>query len=281
MQTLTDIESNTTTLPPPDNEAISKITREIIKALPFETPTLREFSSTLNKGFMKGYDDVYRRVDYASILKATKLVSGQLVPSFAIYDVNESGECSVNYLVDGLYQIQYANRSTKIKHYTWHVMKWASMLAFGGLMLTAIVDSIMNYNSTTAGLRLVLELFGIVLSCAFMSYFMSNKPKIVITMSHKFKGAVPDEIRNLIRELQPRSNMSQSSIEKYGTCGPDKFEKILMVEESYDWVIDEIQVNQVRNVDPLLIGKKFGVYFLIKKYDVIPLENIFAQEFTA
>lgn len=266
-----------------------KAKKELQNCLPIERGQFEELAKDVSNDFMFGYDDLFPRVPMNVIKDATKKQNGEIVPAFAIYDVNGSGEYEITSATrtDVSSKSGLSRFAGKFETTFWHIAKrlnwidddllvWSSLLAFSSLMISLIF--MLSFCIPGGPSPIPFALYWLLPSfvatvLGFGIYCLVSDTKIEHYFSHKFSGVIPADIRKIIKD------------------NDKKFSKIYLVEEGYAWGsktdFSVTQKPSPRNIDPLIIGEiqntKTGDmnYFLLAKFDVTPLENFIATELSA
>lgn len=288
MVTLEDVVESAITVDnsvKPGNEVAKKELRECLR---MERSQFTELAKDVRSDFMPGYDEKFSRIDMNVIVNATKKIDGKNVPAFAIYDVNGNGEYEISNTVNTSKNDKLIFQSSAEKLW-FNVVKFFGKFCFPiadgdfylriifgivGTILNTVVQIVNWCNTSPLGLSTLFYInyacFTAILLWGIISYSIGDSGvSFVKKFTHKFSGKIPSEVRELVK-TESRN-----------------FEVIYLVEEGYDWKIENsVETNRApRNVDPLIIGRTRNknrdlVYFLITKFDVTPLEALFAQEFT-
>lgn len=86
------------------------------------------------------------------------------------------------------------------------------------------------------------------------------------TITHKFSGFLPDETRNIINEVTQKKDFGFRLSDMY------------LIEESYNWELNKETRIAPRNLDPVIVGRKNGVFYYITHFDVTPAEKFLVSE---
>lgn len=256
-----------------------KAKKELQECLPLERGQFVELAKDQRTDFIKGYDDKYPRVDMSVVENAVKKMNGELVPAFAIYNTNSyDNEYAKRYKLTNSerYEVQsemdkkmvpHSKFGLKLKNHFYR--KWRDNQDGIGFCVFGVFLQLSNFLWFVPTFGAHLVGLGLALSGAFIFlyglgvYNWEPNRLFTRTFKHKFSGVIPKEIRKLV--LTEQTN----------------FDNIYLVEESHSWKIDDKIVEVPKNLDPLIIGKKNNVHFLLAKFDVTPLENIIATEYSA
>ena len=84
-----------------------------------------------------------------------------------------------------------------------------------------------------------------------------------MTMQSKFEGLIPEAVRQNIK----------------GINASWEFDEVILVCEAANWTIEEEVIELPKNRDPLVIGVKNNICYLLDKFDVTSLENYVSKEF--
>lgn len=84
-----------------------------------------------------------------------------------------------------------------------------------------------------------------------------------VTLSTQFTGAIPDHVRSNIRQVQEAG----------------EFDEIVLIAEVPEWKLDKTVV-LIPKGDPLVVGRKAGLFWLIDSFDTTPIEQYVTQEFS-
>lgn len=247
--------------------------------LPFEKPQLEDIAKDVKTDFIKGYDDRFPRIDMEIVRNSVKKIDGVVVPAFATYDVfSEDNTCRRRFKIDSA---GYENSSEldlllvphspiMMKFYShlwknWTSSEAAPFISFG-LMFSVGFLSLLSNLIVLKSILIPIGVIGVLMTIygIFIVRRASNSLRISRSFTHTFSGLVPDNVRDLI--------MSEKR----------NFDSITLIEESYNWNInDSIKIQKKPNPDPLIVGRKNNIHYLLTKFDVTPLENLIATEFTA
>lgn len=260
----------------------SKAKEELSAALPFETVELIPLAKDVKTDFIPGYDDKFPRIDFDIIRNATKDVNGVCVPAFAFYDVfRKNNVCERTYKISA-YKYETANENTLalIPHNKYFMNirgLYEGAVGPAVVVVGVLPGGILNCfwfgllaDSLTANIIMGgIGFVGSLLSTfCFAGLFFLGDKKITRTFSHKFSGLVPENIRDIIK------------------TNKFNFDSIYLVEEAHSWDIVHSEkiikpVVEPRNVDPLIVGVKNDKAWILAKFDVTPLEQLIASEFSA
>jgi len=264
--------------------------KELESCLPIERNQFVELAQDKSNDFMNGYDDLFPRVPMDVVRNATKKQDGEIVPAFAVYDVNGNGKNVVKSVTntsiaspDGLSKF-----AGKFETTFWHIAKRLNGISDNvvmpptvfGVMSSALsiiftaTGSIPSHDMSPGSLALYWMLPSFITTLVgFSGLCLRDDIKLEHIFTHKFSGVIPADIRKIIKD------------------NDKKFSKIYLVEEGYAWGsktdFSVTQKPSPRNIDPLIIGEiqntKTGDmnYFLLAKFDVTPLENFIATELSA
>jgi hypothetical protein len=256
-----------------------KAKRILSICLPFEKTQLADIAKDVKTDFIKGYDDRFPRIDMEIVRNSVKKIDDVAVPAFATYDVfSENNTCKRTF---GINSSEYRNSSklalqlvphspTMMKFYSHLWNNWDS--SDGGVFITCGIGFCFGFLSLLSNLIVLKSIMipvgviGVLMLIygIFMTTRASNSLNLSRSFTHTFSGLVPDNVRELIKNEK---------------CN---FDSIILVEESYNWKIDDsIEIHKKPNPDPLIVGMKGNIYFLLTKFDVTPLENLIATEFSA
>jgi hypothetical protein len=86
-----------------------------------------------------------------------------------------------------------------------------------------------------------------------------------VEIKHTFNGLLPHEVRTQIRKHK------------------DRFDHMLLIEEAHGWIYQHKVETRRRPrpvIDPLIVGLKKGQGYLITAFDLQPIEEAVAREFT-
>lgn len=258
------------------NEWAKKSLRD---CLPLERNQFVDIAKDEKSDFVKGYDDKFPRIDMKIVENSTKMMDGVPTPAFAIYNVfTTNNEYTKTYQIDSCNKYEtYSELSKKLvphnplkmKFYNHLWRTWARDAAdpfiFFGICLQLCWFSLLSDSFILKSILIPLAALGIVgfIYGLFIAARASNSLAISRTFSHKFSGIIPDNVRELIKNEQIN------------------FERIYLIEEGYNWKInDSVELKKKPNPDPLIVGVKDGRYWLLTKFDVTPLENLIATEFS-
>jgi hypothetical protein len=95
------------------------------------------------------------------------------------------------------------------------------------------------------------------------SYCFDIEDKTILT--HTFEGFLPDETRKIIKDVNN---------DPIGF----KLSEMYLIEESYNWEKNSEKKKFVRNLDPVVVGYKHGVYYYVTHFDVTPSEKFIVSE---
>lgn len=267
------------------NETIfgnAKAKWELSTALPFESVELLPLATDVKTDFIPGYDDKFARLDFDIIKNATKVVNGVTVPAFAFYDVFRTNNvCEREFSLTAYKYDDKDELTLKLVPHNSILMNIRDFYQGADVGELVAIGFIFGgfINLFWLGLLpdwlIVNILTGIVGFCGslltaicFVGLFFVGDKVITRKFSHKFSGLVPENIRDIIKENKK------------------KFDSIFLVEEAHSWDIVDTKkiikpVVEPRNVDPLIIGVKNGKSWILAKFDVTPLEQLIASEFSA
>lgn len=264
--------------------------KELQNCLPIERGQFEELAKDVSNDFMFGYDDLFPRVPMNVIKDATKKQNGEIVPAFAIYDVNGSGEYEITSATrtDVSSKSGLSRFAGKFETTFWHIAKRLNGISGNVVMpptLFGVMSSALSIIFTATGFISSLDMSPgssalywmlpsfITTLVGFSVLYLGDDIKLEHIFTHKFSGVIPADIRKIIKD------------------NDKKFSKIYLVEEGYAWGsktdFSVTQKPSPRNIDPLIIGEiqntKTGDmnYFLLAKFDVTPLENFIATELSA
>lgn len=108
----------------------------------------------------------------------------------------------------------------------------------------------------------------------YWNYFNSrtfSDDRMERTITHKFEGFLPDDIRTIVKNVTKSSNASDT----------DKFNmsELYLIEESYKWESDFKTIKEpVRNLDPVIVGVRNNIAYYICSFDVTPAEKFLVSE---
>jgi len=256
-----------------------KAKKELQECLPFESNQFVELAKDQKTDFIKGYDDKYPRVDMTVVENTVKKMNGELVPAFAIYNTNSpDNEYSKVYQITN--SDRYENQSDIHKKMVPHsefVLKlsnhfyrnWRNNQDGIGFCVFGVLFQLANFLWFVPSSGAHLVGLGLASGGAFLFLYglgiYNWEPQLIKTrtFTHKFLGVIPQNIRDLVKT--ERAN----------------FDIIYLVEEAHSWKIDDKIVEVPKNLDPLIIGRKNREHFLLAKFDVTPLENLIATEYSA
>jgi hypothetical protein len=91
--------------------------------------------------------------------------------------------------------------------------------------------------------------------------FKHSTSRIELKIESEFTGLVPEHVRKKIREKN--------------NC---KFEQIVIIAEADNWTLDE-KIEYMPNPDPLVVGVRGDLAYLIEKFDVTRIEEYVSKEF--
>src|SRR5574343_512728 len=246
--------------------------------LPFEKPQFEDIAKDVKTDFIKGYDDWFPRIDMEIVRNSVKKIDGVVVPAFATYDVfSENNTCRRGFKINsagyensselGLRLVPHSPIMMKFYSHLWKnwssvdaapVITFGLLFSFGFLSLFSNLIVLKSILIPVGVIGVLMTIYGI-----FMAIRASNSLGISRSFTHTFSGLVPDNVRDLI--MNEKRN----------------FDSITLIEESYNWNIDDsIKIQKKPNPDPLIVGRKNNIHYLLTKFDVTPLENLIATEFT-
>lgn len=251
--------------------------------LPFERS---QFSHIFDgaSDYVRGLDDQFKRVDFKGIVSSVKKVGNDIVPSFAIYNINASGNdvrlSKIEITNDKMATTThsgYDNAAIDIEANSMKKLKsagggWAFvtclaipilLLLTGGYVVTDISS---DFNALMVATAIAVFLTPGLEFIRIARKMYDTTISVEYKFSHTFTGVIPSHIKSEFLTDEIRS----------------KFDKILLVEESYNWdrSIDNHSFKTpapVRNYDPLLIGERNGKHYLIAKFDVSPAEQLIVK----
>ena len=248
------------------------------ECLPIERHLFEDLARDEATDFMKGYDDKYPRVKFDVVQNSTKMIGNVEVPAFAIYGVFDRSAvcqrvfsiCSNNYNCEpelNKKMVPHNKLLMRLYEHVWDHYTAGDGVFFGfvGIVLQCSLFMLMKHTVFYN----VAAWTGSALGILFFAYAVvignraSSSLTITRSFTHKFDGVIPTDVRNLI--ISERDN----------------YDNFFIVEESYDWKTDDSRVTQAKNPNPLIIGRKSDRYYLLAKFDVTPLENLIATEFSA
>lgn len=255
-----------------------KAKNELQECLPIEREQFAELAENKTTDFMNGYDDKYPRIEMNVVENSTKMMNGQLVPAFAIYNVNsQNAEYTKQFKIDNIdrYENQREIDKKMVPHSPLkmklanHFYRNCTDRDVGGVIAVGLVCQFANFlwREENIGFHIFAS-FAVSLGAFMMVYglgifnWQSGFEK-TRKFTHKFSGVIPKDVRDLVRKEIIR------------------FDQILLIEEAHSWKINDETVNIPKNLDPLIVGKKDNKYFLLAKFDVTPLENLLATEYSA
>lgn len=276
VETLEDITNSSFTIENNVVEGNKKAKKELQTALPIELDLLEPIAQDVRPDYKKGYDDVFKRIDFDVIKNATKKIENETVPAFAYYNIfQRNAECRRKFSVTAYEEPnEQSLKFIKYNNVLRNIRNFYEGADFGGLLSVFVVSLLFNcgwmaLEASALWAKLLFCSVGFVGSLMSLfsivgGFFLGDK-KITKTFTHKFEGLIPEETREIIKNYR------------------GKFEKILLVEEAHNWKITETEeiIKAEKNPDPLVIGCYDNTYWLITKFDVTPLENLIATEFTA
>lgn len=106
-----------------------------------------------------------------------------------------------------------------------------------------------------------------LLSCQGISIFEIGKLKIELTSD--FNGVLPSDIRQLMQ-----------SFTKFEGINSRVFDEVVMIAEAESWTQDSVITYYPPNPDPLIVGIKDSVAYLIASFDTTRMEDYVKKEFT-
>lgn len=221
--------------------------------LPFEAEqfkTILDKKSTEAQEIYNNYnplDKKYKRIDmnYISKLRIWNNSLKMYVPRFAIYNMD-------NKVLEMKIKEVYADRSD-VRHYIDVDLK------SGRDREPKFCENYGDINIMT-GFQMFCHNF--------------NTDEHTHTISHKFEGFLPDEIRNIVKDVTTRKEVTPNSFER-----DFALENLYLIEESYNWKSDyEKKKEPVRNWDPVIVGIKNNIAYYICSFDVTPAEKFLVSE---
>ena len=251
--------------------------KELISCLPLERGQFNEFAKDKKTDFVKGYDDRFPRIDMNVVKNSVNVIDGVAVPAFAIYDVfSDNDEYSLAFSVTSntIYSKQSELAKKLVPHdplkmrfynHLWRNFSSSDSVPFifFGFILSMAFLFIFSSSVVLKSILLPVSFIGFVYGI-FIANRATNSLNISRKFSHKFSGIIPSNIREI------------------ATNEKKNFGNIYLIEEAYNWKIDDsVTIQKKQNPDPLIVGSKDGKYFLLAKFDVTPLENLIATEYTA
>jgi len=179
----------------------------------------------------------YKRLDPTFLkmtLKSRKREKVGPLPAFAVFSTR-SAECKISV------EVAEFSRQTKVS------------------LENLTPQSMIDYCDLSALERVAAELCEKERS-RFRRY---SGASVKVSISTKFTGAIPDEVREKIRAAESSG----------------EFDEVMLIAEVPEWKIDQTVV-LVPKGDPLVVGKKGELLWLIDAFDTTPIEEYVAKEFT-
>jgi hypothetical protein len=88
------------------------------------------------------------------------------------------------------------------------------------------------------------------------------------TITHKFEGFLPDEIRDIVKDVTNNAKKDNFNINE-----------LYLIEESYKWTSSFKTIKEpVRNLDPVIVGIRDDIAYYICSFDVTPAEKFLVSE---
>ena len=262
LMTLNDIENNTFTV---ENKIIhgDQGAKEALEfSLPFEKNQFKELAKDKIPDYVKGLDDVYSRIDFNHIKNSIKKIKNRIVPAFAIYNIISNGEYVVKYSYNSSVKDNPPlNRFNLLRQIQIIGFKYINNPLSLLLDLAIAASGFALYSNTLVSLATFL-IGGAFFVWTLVNILTETELTVEIVLTHTFSGKTPKNIVELIKNVKL------------------KFDKIYVVEESYNWKIDSKSYTTSKNIDPLVIGEHNNNHYLITKYDVTPLEDFISKEYT-
>lgn len=276
-------------LPKQSSDIISeaKMAKDILTksdALPFEKPYLNKvITGGESSSYIEGYDGEYPRINMNMIENATVRKGFNVFPSFAIYDVfDTSGLCTKTFSVSSRRYKDYSNLDMKkaqvpllMRPVLYLVNKWNNYTEEGAVMMALFslffqlawigVIEAGKVNSSWQYFWLGLVICGVfsIVWHGLAAKFENARIDISTTYSHSFDGVIPANIKRNILEHKK------------------KFNKIYLIEEAYNWKVQNgVSFTKIKDPDPLIVGEYGGAYFLLEKFDLTSLEDYISKEAT-
>jgi len=264
------------------NEGNKNAKANLKKCLPLEVPVLQELAQDTKTDFMEGYDNRFPRINMSVVNDSYKQINGVNVPAFAVYDVfSQNNTYEKEFVISSTTEYKYEHALSKLMvphnptmmklyNHVWRNYDYGGEAPFLVLGISGTIVGLLCTFLPTPFLIKSIFLPVVVISMLSVIYgiviakFSTNSVGISRKFSHTFSGMIPDDVRKTVVSERP------------------KFNKILLVEESYNWKIDDsIELQKKPNSDPLIVGEIKGKHFLITSFVVTPLEKLLAQEFSA
>ncbi len=228
--------------------------------------------------------DEYAVVDYSAIMSKMR---GRFlrppVPFFASYDIEDkAAECHIRYnrqdgsVVSVTSSSSMYHRETGIAFKAYpdaSLMKMlksiknreAAMLGRGMAISGCSAALLAFVAATVLGAGWIVTAISTFLACGLASTFFVVFPgsDSDIVMTTKFAGVLPNEVRQKIEEVR------------------SKFDCIAIVQDvdPKNWATTKVP--KPRSADPLAIGFKKGIAYLICRFDTTPAEHYICSEFAA
>jgi len=234
-----------------------KAKRILSICLPFEKAQLADIAKDVKTDFIKGYDDRFPRIDMEIVKNSVKKIDGVAVPAFATYDVfSENNTCERTFKINSseygirpkldLQLVPHSPIMMKFYSHLWN--SWVSsdgvpFIVFG-LMFSFGFFSLLSNLIVLKSILIPLAVVGVLMTIygIFIVNRASNSVNLSRSFTHTFSGLVPDNVRELIKNEKRN------------------FDSIILVEESYNWKIDDsIEIHKKPNPDPLLVGRKDNI----------------------
>lgn len=101
-------------------------------------------------------------------------------------------------------------------------------------------------------------------SCWEKSLMDANVRSVTMKSSTRFSGLIPEDVRKEIRSVNSKV----------------MFDNVLLIAEASSWTMESKTVKFPPNPDPMVVGLKDNVFYLISVFDLTPMETYITKEFT-
>lgn len=219
----------------------------------------------------------YPVLDVSFLIRSLKRQGGVVVPRFALQDVNEP-HLELSYQIDTSREVSAVWEDHNAYQGYGQRLYWSlrSLVQCQALTLTAVMAGLLVLGCFYlpaivawfgGGMPVVHMIGGIgavlatVLGCIGVAIAVKPGTDYKIKLKTAFAGVIPDNVRQLI------------------TSNTHRFQKICLIYEVGKWQIDVERKPKVVDRDPLVVGYKQGVYYLLAKFDTTPAEEWVKAEF--
>lgn len=227
---------------------------------------------------------LYPVMDYSAIMSRLRSRFMRLpVPFFAAYDINDpSAECRIRYDRENG-SVAYVSTDSRFRHRVGD--GYEDFVAYPEAATTKILSGIKNWESgmlirgmATSGMIAAVLVFAVTVAL--------SAPWLAVAIATLLAGGAASAIAAVF----PGSSSDLKFCTKFaGVLSDDVRQKLAEVRSQFDFIVIVQEVNpkdwatrkvpKPRAADPLAMGFKRGIAYLICRFDTTPGENYTASEF--